>query len=272
MSLDRAHTTSLRPYEGPYRAERPAFWWLLEREVVRYLKIWHFTIAGQVLSALLFVLVFGLALGRQVNAVDQIPYQQFILPGLIAQAVVTVGYINGTASLFEARKDRYIHDILASPLRWWEINLALILGAILRAVLVAAAILVVAVPLTGAHIEYPTYFAIAAAAILVVAAQVGVLAATYAQRVDHVYSTQVLIVQPLCFLAGVFYSVNDLSTPWRMLTYANPVFYVVQALQYGMLGRSDIPSGLALLAVTVTAVVLSLWSAWQFRSGVRLKP
>jgi len=85
-----------RPYDAPYRAERPAFAWLLEREVLRFLKIWYFTVAGHVMSALLFVVVFGFALGGHISGVNGVPYDQFILPGLAGQAVINVGYINGT--------------------------------------------------------------------------------------------------------------------------------------------------------------------------------
>ena len=122
-----------------FRAERPAFVWLAEREVLRFLKIWHFTIAGHVISALLFVVVFGFALEGQVSGVPGIPYAQFILPGLAAQAMLNVGYINGTTSLFEARHYRYVNDVLASPLRWWEVNAALVAGGIVREALTAAA-------------------------------------------------------------------------------------------------------------------------------------
>ena len=142
------------PSGRAYRADRPAFAWLVEREVLRFLKIWHFTIAGHVVSALLFVVVFGFALAGHVSGVPGIPYAQFILPGLAAQAMLNVGYINGTTSLFEARHYRYVNDVLASPLRWWEVNGALVTGGIVREALTGAA-LVVGVPLTGIGVRQP---------------------------------------------------------------------------------------------------------------------
>ncbi len=107
--------------------------------MLRFLKIWHFTIVGHVVSALLFVVVFGFALDGRVSGVQGIPYSQFILPGLAAQAMLNVGYINGTTSLFEARHYRYVNDVLASPLRWWEVNAALVTGGIVREVLTGLA-------------------------------------------------------------------------------------------------------------------------------------
>ena len=193
-----------------FRAERPAFVWLAEREVLRFLKIWHFTIAGHVMSALLFVVVFGFALEGQVSGVPGIPYAQFILPGLAAQAMLNVGYINGTTSLFEARHYRYVNDVLASPLLWWEVNAALVAGGIVREALTAAGVFAVGVPLTGIAVRQPAILIAALVAVLVIGAQLGVL-------------------------VGIFYAVSRLPGPWRLASELDPAFYVVQSLRIGFL-------------------------------------
>lgn len=272
MTENWLRSAPLTPYDRPYRAQRPAFTWLLQREIIRYMKVWYYTVAGQVLAALLFVFVFGLALGSRIDAVRGVTYSQFILPGLVVLAVVTAGYIQGSASLFEARKDRFINAVLASPLRWWEINLALVLGSIVRGVLISAAILAIAMPLTGSHIARPGYLLVAGAAVLLLSAQAGMVAAMYNQTQEHVAAIQVLIVQPLCFLGGVFYSVHDLAPAWRSLSYLNPVFYAVQALRHGMVGDADISASLALLVVVGAAAVNGGFLAHKFRTGDRLKP
>ena len=260
------------PSGQAYRAERAAFAWLLEREVLRFLKIWYFTVAGHVISALLFVVVFGFALAGRVSGVPGIPYAQFILPGLAAQAMLNVGYINGTTSLFEARHYRYVNDVLASPLRWWEVNAALVTGGIVREVLTGATILVVGVPLTGIGVRRPAILLAAAVAVLVIGAQLGVLVGSYARSLDQVYAIETLLVLPLGFLGGIFYAVTRLPGPWRLASELNPAFYVVQALRIGFLGRGDVPSGLALGVVYGLAAVLTGWSVLIFRSGSLLKP
>jgi ABC-2 type transport system permease protein len=264
--------TAPPPYDRPYRAERPAFMWLLEREVVRFLKIWRFTIAGQALSALLFLVVFGFALSGRIAGIAAVPYNRFILPGLVVQAVITVGYVNGTTSLFEARHDRYLHDVLASPLRWWEINLALVLGGIVREILTAASILVIAVPLTGIGVRRPLVALTAAVALLISAAQVGVLAGAYSKSLDHVYSIEALVVLPLGFLSGIFYSTSQLPRTWSVLSHVNPILYYVDALRTGLLGHGSLPAAAALAVVLAGAVLLSAWSLLVFRSGSQLKP
>ena len=255
-----------------YRTERAPFLWLLEREVVRFLKIWRFSILGQVLSALLFVVVFGVGLSGSIDSVDGVPYDRFILPGLVVQAMFTVGFVNGTTSLFEARHDRYIHAVLASPLRWWEINLALVLGGAVREILVGTGVLLVAGPLVGIGLAQPLVAAAALALLLVTGAQVGVLAGSYARSLDDVYSLETLALLPLGFLSGVFYSAQGLPHVWRVLTQLDPLFYFVQAFRDGLLGRADVSAAVSLSVGAAVAVALSAWSLAVFRSGSRLKP
>jgi ABC-2 type transport system permease protein len=254
-----------------YRAERAPFRWLLEREVLRYLRIWRYSMVGPVLSTLLFVVVFGTVLAGHVDGLTGVGYGQFIVPGLVVQAVVNVGYFNGTTSLYEARRDRYLHCVLASPLRWWEILAALVLAAVIRGVLVAGAVLAVAVPLTGIGVARPPYLLVAALGVLVVAALVGVIAGAIANSLDHVYSVESLVLLPFGFLGGIFYPVDQLPRGWQLVSEANPFFWLVQSGRIGFLGQGDVPAWSALLVVWALAVALAAWSAGLFGRGHRLR-
>jgi ABC-2 type transport system permease protein len=259
------------PLDTPLNVERAPFLWLAEREILRFLNVWQYTIVGPVLSTILFVIVFGSALGRHVDTVDGVPYGQFIVPGLLAQAMVNVGFFNGTTSLFEARRDKYIHDVFASPLRWWEINGALVTGGVTRGIIVGGAVLAIALPLTGiADIANPLVFVFGTLAVLLVAAQTGVIAGSLAKSLDHVYSMESIILLPLGFLGGVFYSVHQLPRVWDLLSRINPVFWLVQVERIGVLGRADVSAGSALVVVCSLAIVLSAWSAVIFGTN-RLK-
>jgi ABC-2 type transport system permease protein len=245
--------------------------WLVEREVLRFLNIWQYAIAGPILSTILFVIVFGSALGQRVAPIDGVPYGQFILPGLFAQAVLTVGFVNGTTSLFEARRDRYVNDVFASPLRWWEINAALVTGGVVRGVIVGAGVLAVALPLTHtAGVARPVVFVFGTLAVLLIAGQVGVIAGALAKSLDHVYSMESIILLPLGFLGGVFYSVEQLPRAWEVLSRLNPVFWLVQVERIGVLGRGDVRAASALIVVWGLAAALSIWSAVIFGTN-RLK-
>jgi ABC-2 type transport system permease protein len=260
------------PEAGPFRAARSPFLWLLEREIVRFLKLWRFALVGQVLSALLFLLVFGIALAGRIDAVGGVPYKRFILPGLVVQAVFTVGFVNGTTSLFEARHDGYINAVLASPLRWWEINLALVVGSIVREIIVGAGVLALAGPFVGLGLSRPLVAVGALVALLVTGAQVGVLAGAYARSLDDIYSIESLAVLPLGFLSGIFYSVDRLPGEWRTLTHLDPLFYFVEVARIGVLGTGDISAGVALAVAGGIAAVLTTWSLAVFRSASTLKP
>lgn len=260
-----------RPHDQPFEPERSPFLWLAEREILRFLNIWRYAVLGPVLSAVLFLIVFGAALGRHVDAIDGVGYGQFIVGGLLAQAILSVGFFNGTTSLYEARHDKYIHDVFASPLRWWEINAALVTGGMARGIIVGAGFMAIAVPL--AHIEgvdRPFVFGFGTLGVLVVAAQIGVIAGSLAKSLDQVYSMESIIVLPLGVLGGVFYSVQQLPPPWGVVTGFNPVFWLVQADRIGLLGHGDVSATSALIAVWALALALSIWSAVIFGSG-RLK-
>jgi ABC-2 type transport system permease protein len=260
-----------RPYDQPFSPERAPFLWLVEREILRFLNIWKYAVLGPVLSAVLFVVVFGSALGRHVDTVGGVTYGQFIVGGLLAQAILSVGFFNGTTSLYEARHDKYIHDVFASPLRWWEINAALVTGGMARGVIVGSGFMAIAVPI--AHmggVARPFVFAFGTLGVLVVAAQIGVIAGSLAKSLDQVYSMESIIVLPLGVLGGVFYSIHQLPSPWGVVTTFNPVFWLVQVERIGLLGHGDVSAGSALIAVWALALGLSVWSAVIFGSG-RLK-
>lgn len=269
--MSGAEAPALPSYEEPFRAERSPFLWLFEREVLRFLNIWRYSVAGPVLSTTLFAVVFGSALGRHVDAVDGVAYGRFIVPGLFAQAIVNVGFFNGTTSLFEARRDRYIHDLFASPLRWWEINAAMVGGGVARGVVVGSGVLAVALPLThSGSVADPVVLVLGTLGVLLVAAQVGVIAGSLAKSLDHVYAMESLVVLPLGLLGGLFYSVSELPRAWDVLSRLDPVFWLVQVERIGFLGHADVGAGWALLVVWALAAVLSVWSAATFATG-RLK-
>lgn len=245
---------------------------LTHREVVRVLKLWSQTIAAPVVSSFLFILVFGLSLGDRMGSIHGIDYETFIVPGLVTMAMVQAAYANNSATVFQARFDRYINDILASPMRSWEVNLGLTLGGVARALLIGAALLLLAIPVTGVPIERPVVLVVAVALGLALFSALGVIVGVYAQSWDFTGFINNLVILPLTFLGGVFYSVERLPAPWEELSHANPIFYLVQAVRYGFLGQSDVSVWLALGVTAVLAAVTVGWSSWLFRTGHRLKP
>jgi ABC-2 type transport system permease protein len=246
--------------------------WLTAREVLRVTKLWTQTIVAPVVSAFLFIVVFGLSLGGRIKQIDGVDYDAFIVPGLITMAMVQAAYSNNASSVFQARFDRYLNDVLAAPMRNWEVNLGLSLGGAVRALLIAAALAALALPVTGAPVHEPLVLALAVAIALVLFCSLGVIVGIYAETFDHHTFVNNIIILPLTFLGGVFYSVDRLPSPWQEISHANPLFYIVDGVRYGFLGTSDVSLGLSLPITFAIAAALFSWSAWLFASGHKLKP
>src|ERR671914_589520 len=244
---------------------------LAGREVARVLKLWTQTVAAPILSSALFIVVFGLSLGGRIREIDGVPYDQFIVPGLIAMSMAQAAYANNSASVFQARFDRYLNDVLAAPMRGWEVNLALNLGGAVRAVLIGAGLLAIAWPVTGVTVEHPLVLAVSMLLLLVLFCSFGVVVGVYAESWDHTAFVTNLVILPLSFLGGVFYSVASLPSPWEELSRANPVFYLISAVRYGFLGTSDVSVALSLGVTAALAAAAVAWSSWLFATGRRLK-
>jgi ABC-2 type transport system permease protein len=242
------------------------------REIERVLKLWTQTVVAPVLSSALFILVFGLSLGGRIKQIDGVPYREFIVPGLIAMGMAQAAYANNSATVFQARFDRYLNDVLAAPMRGWEVNLGLNLGGIVRALLIGAGLAAIAVPLTGVPVRAPLVLVAAVVLLLVLFATFGVVVGIYAESWDHTAFVQNIVILPLSFLGGVFYSIDRLPSPWHELSHANPLFFMISAVRYGFLGRADVPVGLALGVTAAFAALFVAWSAWLFATGRRLKP
>jgi ABC-2 type transport system permease protein len=245
--------------------------WLAAREILRVTKLWTQTIVAPVVSSFLFIVVFGLSLGGRIKQIDGVDYDAFIVPGLITMAMVQAAYSNNASSVFQARFDRYINDVLAAPMRDWEVNVGLSIGGAVRALLIALALAALALPMTGAPVHEPLVIVAAVVIALVLFCSLGVIVGIYAQTFDHHTFVNNIIILPLTFLGGVFYSVDRLPSPWQEISHANPIFYLVNAMRYGFLGTSDVSVALSLGITAALAAGAVAWSSWLFATGKRLK-
>src|SRR5215216_5892724 len=245
---------------------------LSARESHRVLKLWTQTILAPILSSLLFILVFGLSLGGRIRQIDGVPYEVFIVPGLVTMAMIQATYANNSASVFQARFDRYLNDVLAAPMRPWEINLALSIGGVVRALLIGVGLLACSLAVVDVPVRHPLELAAALTLALVLFSSFGVVVGIYANSWDHTAFVTNIVILPLTFLGGVFYSVDTLPSPWHEISHANPIFYLLNAVRYGFLGTSDVSVALSLAVTGALAAAMVAWSSWLFRTGHRLKP
>ena len=195
---------------------------LSTRESHRVLKLWTQTVVAPILSSFLFILVFGLSLGSRIKQIDGVDYEVFIVPGLIAMAMIQATYANNSASVFQARFDRYLNDVLAAPMRPWEVNLALSIGGVVRALLIGAGLLACAMAVVDVPVRHPFELVLAVTLALVLFSSFGVIVGVYANSWDHTAFVTNIVILPLTFLGGVFYSVDRLPAPWHEISHANP--------------------------------------------------
>ncbi|MEA2144281.1 MAG: type transport system permease protein, partial [Solirubrobacteraceae bacterium] len=219
---------------------------LAARETDRVLKLWSQTIAAPVLASFLFILVFGLSLGGRIRQIDGVEYDVFIVPGLIAMAMAQAAYSNNSSSVFQSRADRYINDVLSAPMRSWEVNLGLAVGGVVRALAIGTGLFVLALVVTDVPVRQPFVLILAMVILLVLFAALGVVVGVYAETWDQAGFVNNIVILPLSFLGGVFYSVDLLPSPWQEVSHVNPIFFLINAVRYGFLGTSDVPIGLAL--------------------------
>jgi len=245
---------------------------LTRRECHRVLKLWTQTTLAPIVSSLLFIVVFGLSLGERIKQTAGVDYEVFIVPGLIAMAMAQAAYSNNASTIYQGRSDRFIDDVLAAPMHAWQMNLGYTLGGAFRALLIGGALTALAVPLTGAPIDQPLAL-IAAVTLLVLGfGALGIIVGIYAESFDHTSFINNIVILPLTFLGGVFYSVDRLGSPWQTISHANPLYYVVDALRYGFLGSSEVGAGASFAVLAGMTAVLLAWSQYLFTTGHKLKP
>lgn len=244
---------------------------LAHREMRRVLSLWTQTVLPPVITAILFLAIFGGALGGNLHTTVGTPYLHFILPGLLVMIVTAQAFANTSTSVFQAKNEGYIDDILTSPLRGRDIALAYPTGGLLRGWLAALIVQLVSAPFAG----LPTHPALLAAALAMsglIFASLGLVTGIWADTFDHHAFIANLIITPLALLGGVFYSADRLSQPWSTLTRIDPIYYLVDAARAGSTGPAQTPVALALLIAAAVATGCYLISAKLLTSGWRLKP
>jgi len=184
---------------------------------------------------------------------------------LILLSVITASYGNTSSSLFDAKRERYIDEVLISPMTPVQMALAYVLGAS------CAGTFVLAIPLAGLPAERPLLLLATGLATSVAFASLGVVAGVFATRIDHIFSLSTIVLQPLTYLGGVFYSAEMLPAPLRAVTYADPIFYAVDAFRFAAVGVSDVPAHTALATLVVFAGLAFAGTTEILRRGYGLR-
>lgn len=253
------------------RLELIAFLTIARRELRRIVRIWGQTLVPPAITMALYFIVFGRLIGERLGPVGGHSYIDFIVPGLVMMSVITNAYGNVSSSFFGAKFGRYVEEFMVAPLSPLTLLLGYLAGALLRGVLVGGLVLIVALFFTRLSVADlgVTLLALIAAALIFGLA--GFINAIYAKKFDDISIIPTFVLTPLTYLGGVFYSVEMLPSPWRELSLANPILYLVNAFRYGMLGTSDVSLAIAFSVMIFGILVLGGLALALLHRGVGLR-
>ncbi|MGF1464003.1 MAG: ABC transporter permease [Maricaulaceae bacterium] len=246
-------------------------WTLYRKEVGRFLKVSFQTVLAPMVSTLLFVIVFKLAIGANRTAPGGGDFTSFLAPGLVMMALLTNAFANSASSILIAKVQGNAVDFLMPPLSPFELTAGFVAGAATRGIIVALAASVAASVLTDmtpSQIWAVLYFSLTGAVLF---GALGVLGGVAAFKFDHLAAVQNFVLLPLTFLSGTFYSSSAVPEAFRVLIHLNPVFYLIDGFRYGFTGRADgdLAIGAGLIGALTAIAVFACRSA--FARGWRLK-
>jgi len=244
---------------------------IVRREITRILRIWGQTLVPPAITMTLYFLIFGGLIGSRVGTMDGIRYMDFIVPGLVMMAVIQNSYANISSSFFGAKFGRHVEELLVSPMPNWVILGGYVAGAVLRGVMVGVIVLLIAMLFTTVRMPHPLVTISTVLLGATIFSLAGFINAVYARKFDDVAIVPTFILTPLTYLGGVFYSVKLLPNWAEAMTHANPIFYMVNAFRYGLLGVSDVPLWVAYGLMLAFIGVLGAVALWLLKRGVGLR-
>lgn len=251
-----------------------SFYTMVRRDVVRMFRIWVQTFLPSVVTSVLYFLVFGTVLGSRIGDMQGVPYMTFVVPGLVMLSIVTTSYSNTSFTFFSSKFfARSIDEILVSPTPPWVMIAGFIGGGLIRGLLTGAIVLLVSVFFTGLSLSVHSALIILGFALLtcLVFALAGLVNGIYAKSIDGINLVPTFVLTPLVYLGGVFYSVHSLPAWWQAITYANPLFYLINGFRYGFLGTADVSLWISVAILGTMIVVLVSINWYLIRKGLGLR-
>lgn len=251
----------------------PSIGWqmLLTKEVKRFWRVAFQTIAAPVLTALLYLMIFGHVLEGRVTVYDDLSYTSFLVPGLIMMSILQNAFANSSSSLIQSKITGNLVFILLTPLSHRAWYIAFVGSSIIRGLVVGLGVMLVTVLFTSLKMVNPLWallFAIIGAGLM---GTLGVIAGLWADKFDQLAAFQNFLIMPMTFLSGVFYSIHSLPAVWQAISHLNPFFYMIDGFRYGFLGHSDFSPWLS-LGITAVAWALASWLAMGLlKSGYKIR-
>ncbi len=246
------------------------FYTLIERECYRFARLAKQTILPPIITTLLFIFIFGFSLGSRIHEIAGFAYIIYILPGLATMGVVTNAYANTSTSLFMAKMDRSVENILAAPISYYQIATAMMIGGLIRGILIGVVTLLISMLSVHMPLAHPFWACFILILNSILFSSLGIISGLWSESWDQIATFTNFIITPFVYLGGVFYSIHMLPPFWQKVSLANPIFYLVDSLRWCVLGKGDIPFQISLIFILAITVV-SYWICLTlFKKGYKL--
>jgi ABC-2 type transport system permease protein len=243
----------------------------LYKEVLRFWKVAFQTVAGPVLTAMLYLLIFGHALEAHVKVYDKISYTSFLVPGLAMMSLLQNAFANSSSSLIMSKVMGNLVFLMLTPLSYMNWFVAYVGASVIRGLIVGMGVFAVSALFTDVSFVAPLWiliFAVTGAALM---GTLGLIAGLWAEKFDQLAAFQNFVVMPMTFLSGVFYSIHSLPPFWQKVSNLNPFFYMIDGFRYGFFGASDVSPWLSLSVVGVSLVLVSAVAVLLLRTGYKIR-
>lgn len=244
---------------------------LFRKEILRFWKVAFQTVAAPVLTAVLYLLIFGHVLEDHVKVYDQVGYTSFLIPGLVMMSVLQNAFANSSSSLIQSKITGNLVFLLVTPLSHWAWFVAYVGASVVRGIVVGLGVFLVTVWFAPLHLAEPWWvvvFAVLGAGML---GSLGLVAGLWAEKFDQMAAFQNFLIMPMTFLAGVFYSVHSLPSFWQGVSHLNPFFYMIDGFRRGFFGQSDVSPWLSLGIVSASFLVVAGVALALLKSGYKLR-
>lgn len=244
---------------------------LVWREIYRFFSVFTQTITPPLVSSFLYIFIFGFSLGPRIETVHGVPYLVFLIPGLLMMYVIEGSYSNASSSLFISRWANNIEELLVTPLSYFEMVLAILIGGLARSLVTALGVYLVSLFFVQFPIAHPAVVIYFLIVVSLSFSSAGMIVALFAEEFEHLSLCTTFVITPLIFFGGVFHSLEMVPSAIKWLTVFNPMFYMINGLRYGMLGISDAPISLSAGVVLGIFVALFSLTVYLFRVGFKLR-
>ncbi len=244
---------------------------LLYKETLRFWKVAFQTVAGPVLTAMLYLLIFGHALEAHVKVHDQVSYTAFLVPGLAMMSLLQNSFANSSSSLIMSKVMGNLVFIMLAPLSYLNWFVAYVGAAVIRGLIVGLGVFAVSSMFTSVSLVAPLWIVIFALMGAALMGTLGLIAGLWAEKFDQLAAFQNFVVMPMTFLSGVFYSIHSLPKFWQSVSHVNPFFYMIDGFRFGFFGVSDVSPWLSLSVVATALVLVSAIALYLLRTGYKIR-